>query len=46
MLLRSLARNVATMATAQTIKADVEANDMTISEKRLRAISTPCAGYS
>ncbi len=35
MLLRSLARNVATMATAQTIKADVEANDMTISEKTL-----------
>ena len=34
-LLRSLARNIATLATAQTIKADVEANDMTISEKTL-----------
>ena len=35
LLLRSLARNVATMASAQTIKADVEANDMSISEKTL-----------
>lgn len=34
-LLRSLARNIATLATAQTIKADVEANDMSISEKTL-----------
>lgn len=34
-LLRSLARNVSTLATAQTIKADVEANDMSISEKTL-----------
>lgn len=35
LLLRSLARNVGTMATFQTIKSDMEANDATISEKTI-----------
>jgi predicted AAA+ superfamily ATPase len=34
-LLRSLARNVGTLATFQTIKADMEATDITLSEKTL-----------
>lgn len=33
MVLRSLARNISTLANNQTIKADVEANDATISDK-------------
>ena len=35
LLLRSLARNIATTATYQTIRADVEANDTTISDKTI-----------
>jgi len=35
LLLRSLARNVATMATLQTIKNDIEATDVTISDKTI-----------
>lgn len=35
LLLRSLARNVATLATHQTIKDDIEATDITISEKTI-----------
>jgi uncharacterized protein len=35
LLLRSLARNIGTMATFQTIKSDMEANDATISEKTI-----------
>ena len=36
-LLRSLARNVSTLATGETIMADVRANDSTISDKTLAA---------
>lgn len=35
LLLRSLARNVATLATQQTIKDDIEATDITVSEKTI-----------
>ena len=35
MLLRSLARNISTMASGQTIMADMESNDIGISEKTL-----------
>ncbi len=35
LLLRSLARNIATMASIQTIKNDVEATDVSISEKTI-----------
>ena len=35
LLLRSLARNVSTLATLQTIKDDIEATDMTVSEKTI-----------
>jgi len=35
LLMRSLARNISTMATFQTIKSDMEANDATISEKSI-----------
>lgn len=35
LLLRSLARNVATLATQQTIKDDIEATDITASEKTI-----------
>lgn len=35
LLLRSLARNIATMATYQTIKDDMEATDLTISDKTI-----------
>jgi hypothetical protein len=35
LLLRSLARNVATLATLQTIKDDIEATDITVSEKTI-----------
>ncbi len=35
LLLRSLARNVGTLATFQTIKADIEANDTTLSDKTI-----------
>lgn len=35
LLLRSLARNIGTLATFQTIKSDMEANDATISEKTI-----------
>ncbi len=35
LLLRSLARNIATLATYQTIKADIEATDITISDKTI-----------
>lgn len=35
MLLRSLARNISTMATIQTIKDDIEATDNTISDKTI-----------
>ncbi len=35
LLLRSLARNIGTMATFQTIRSDMEANDATISEKTI-----------
>lgn len=35
LLLRSLARNVATPATQQTIKDDIEATDITVSEKTI-----------
>lgn len=35
LLLRSLARNIATLTTQQTILADIEATDMTLSDKTL-----------
>lgn len=35
LLLRSLARNIATLATYQTIKDDIEATDITISDKTI-----------
>jgi len=35
LLLRSLARNIATMATYQTIRADMESTDLTISDKTI-----------
>jgi predicted AAA+ superfamily ATPase len=35
LLLRSLARNVATLATQQTIKDDIEATDVSVSEKTI-----------
>jgi len=35
LLLRSLARNIATLATQQTIKDDIEATDITVSEKTI-----------
>ena len=35
MLLRSLARNISTLATYQTIKADIEASDALLSEKSI-----------
>ncbi len=37
LLLRSLARNISTMATNQTIKDDIEATDNTISDKTIYA---------
>ncbi|NEW84461.1 MAG: ATP-binding protein [Mariniphaga sp.] len=37
LLLRSLARNVATMASIQTIKNDIEATDVSISDKTISA---------
>ena len=35
LVLRSLARNISTMATIQTIKADIEANDSMVSDKTI-----------
>ncbi len=35
LVLRSLARNISTMASLQTIKSDIEANDTTISDKTI-----------